>query len=179
MRKEIKETLRTFIETFQKEILPIAYSWLDMEKEIYTVIKWYYPDVFKDETEGFYGTGPGMWIQGEGEYFIFLPKTTKAYISFFSTAKKFYKKDYIPEEVMLHFDGKGKMKFKFASYVDCVTNEAEMLTRKELAEELVECLEDITFYEGDDEPKESVYTPGDIIPSNYFVGIKGEYEVKW
>lgn len=85
--------------------------------------------------------------------------------------------DSIPHEVMLHFDGERTMTFRFVTYVDDVTDESEMSATKTLVEELVKEVEEVVFYEGDDEPEEHVYHPGDEEPANYFVGLKSSYDI--
>ena len=184
MRKEIKEALSNFLETFQKETLPIAYAWAEKEKEVYTSISWQsVKNKDEDEMDGIYGNQSGLYIQGEGEYFIFLPKTTKAFANFYKMVKNAYKEepsfleDSIPDEVMLHFDGESTMMFRFVTYVDNVTDESEMSATKTLVEELVKEADGVVFYEGDDEPEDHVYHPGDKEPANYFVGLKSSYDI--
>ena len=83
----------------------------------------------------------------------------------------------IPNEVMMSFDGKSTVKFKVATYIEDVTVMTEV---KKLAKELVDMLcesDKVEFYEGDDEPKERVYKPGDKEPANYYVGFKGKYDI--
>lgn len=198
MRKEIKdvavykaakEALRNLITTFQKEILPITYAWKERGDKVYTNIGWYNPE-YHEEMGSFYGTTRGLYILSEvGEYFIWLPKTTKAYSIFHDAMTELYHEDdnffinSIPEEIGLFFDGDRTVNFKFSAYVSDVTDETELTSAKTIAEELIEMLSDFKgceaceFYEGDDEPdKEHIYHPGDELPANYFVGVKSKYD---
>lgn len=174
-----KEALKTFVATFKNETLPIVFAWSERESKASTNISWQNPDDYEDE--GLYGTSAGLYIAAEvGEYFIYLPKTTKAFVAFIDAMAKMHINDNIPNEIMMSFDGESTVKFKVASYVEDVTDEMEMTAVKTLAKDLVDMLcesNKVEFYEGDDEPKEHVYHPGDKEPANYFVGFKGEYDI--
>lgn len=171
-----KEALKAFVATFKKETLPIVLAWSERESKASTNISWQIPDDYEDEV--LYGTSAGMYIASEiGEYFIYLPKTTKAFVAFVDAMAKMHINDNIPNEVMMSFDGKSTVKFKVATYIEDVT---EMTEVKKLAKELVDMLcesDKVEFYEGDDEPKERVYKPGDKEPANYYVGFKGKYDI--
>lgn len=183
-----KKTLTYFIATLQKEILPITFGWLDRDCKVSASVGWYDPDL-SDEAGGFYGTTPGLYITSEvGEYLIWLPKSTKAYDTFYSVMEQLCDmeddliKDSIMDEIMLELEEDSTIEVKMVTYVYDVTNETEMNSAKTVAKMLKEMLSDykifngIELYEGDDEPMEDhVYTPGSKIPENYFVGIKTRY----
>ena len=196
MRKEIKEALSNFLEIFQTEIDPIVFDWMELEKVVYNDIAWrrYEEEELFAGPSNMYGSESGMYILGlYGDYLIFLPRTTKAYVAFINALANVYGKDNIfydegdeliiakkvPHEIILHFDGKDTISYKFVTYVHNVTDETEMSAAKTLAKELIEDLDvDVTFYEGnDEEKKDRIYSPGDVIPANYFVGFKGKWNV--
>ena len=173
-----RKASEAFVATFKKETLPIVYEWSERESKASTSIIWLNPDDY--EGDGLYGTSAGLYISAEsGEYFIFLPKTTKAFITFVKAMEKMHISDNIPNEVMLSLDGVDTVEFKVVTYIEDVTNETEMTEVKKLTNMLIDMLwrHKVEFYEGDNEPKESVYRPGDKEPANYYVGFKGEYDI--
>lgn len=187
-REAAKKALINLISTLQREILPITFGWHDRECKVYASVGWYDPDQY-DEMEGFYGTTPGLYITAEvGEYFIWLPKSTKAYELFYPVMAELCKQedlleDSVPDEIILDCEGDSIVSLKFVTYIYDVTNEIEMVSAKKVAIMLNEMLTDykicegFILYEGDDEPNnDRVYNPGDEIPPNYFVGIKTSYD---
>lgn len=201
MREEIKATtfyqvaqksLVNLFTTVQREILPITLGWRDANKKVYTNIGWNDPDLH-DDMNGFYGKDSGLYIKADvGDYRIYLPRSSEKYAVFHTVMTQLFDlddeiiEDSVPDEIIIFFDGDSTINFKFATYVYDVTSEVQMKSAKEVANLLLEMLSDskicegLEFYEGDDEPdkhgKESVYHPGDLIPSSYFVGIRGKYD---
>lgn len=197
MRNEIKRAalyevakkhLTYFLSTLQKEILPISFGWQDRGCRVAANVGWFDPEM-DDEVGGFYGTTPGLYITSEvGEYLIWLPKSTKAYDTFYSVMVQLCEmenllKDSITDEIMFDLVDDSVINVKIVTYVYDVTNETEMKSAKTVANMLKDMLSDyeifdkIELYEGDDEPDEDhVYKPGDQLPENYYVGIKTRYD---
>lgn len=203
MREEIKETtfyevakksLKNFLSTLQREILPITFSWHEAEKKVYTNIGWNDPEMYDDDDmNGFYGKNAGLYIKADaGDYHIYLPKTSEKYAVFHTIMTQLCElddeiiEDSVPDEIMIFFDGDSTVNFKLAKYIFDVTSQVQMKSAKVVSNMLLEMISDyelcegLQFYEGDDEPdvdgKECVYHPGDEIPSNYFVGVSGSYD---
>ena len=116
-------------------------------------------------------------MRKDADLYATAKEALKAFVAFVDAMAKMHINDNIPNEVMMSFDGKSTVKFKVATYIEDVT---EMTEVKKLAKELVDMLcesDKVEFYEGDDEPKERVYKPGDKKPANYYVGFKGKYDI--
>lgn len=181
-----KETLKTFLAMFEIETLPIVLAWSERNSKATTSISWMDPVDYEDE--GLYGTEAGLYIGAEvGEYFIYLPKTTNAFIAFCEAMMKLHINDNgfdeenIPDEIILEFDGNRTVKYRVTAYVEDVTDEDKMTAVKTIVEELIDMLwksDRSRFYEGDNEPGgDHVYHVGDKIPANYYVGFKDEYDI--
>lgn len=174
-----KEALKAFMATFKKETQPIVFEWSEKGSKACTDISWMNPDDYEDEC--LYGTSAGLYISAAlAEYFIYLPKTTKAFVTFVKAMAKMHINDNIPNEVMMSFDGVRTVEFKVVTYIEDVTDEVEMTEAKTLAKKLIDMLyeaENVEFYEGNNEPGERIYQPGDKEPANYYIGYKGKYDI--
>ncbi len=182
-----KEALKTFLAMFKTETLPIVWAWSERNSSATTNINWMAPEDYEEDV--LYGTEAGLYIGAEvGSYFIYLPKTTNAYIAFLEaminlhTNDKGVDEEIMPNEIKMEFDGKRTVKYRFVAYGEDVTDEEKMTAVKTIAEELIDMLwksDKSEFYKGDNEPDvDHMYHIGDKIPSNfYYVGIKDEYDI--
>lgn len=199
MRKEIRDVasyekatiaLKNLIITFQKELSPIANAWTERKKNTYTGISWYDPSDY-DNMPSFYGTEPGMYYSPEvGDYMIWFPRTTQAYVVFRNAFLKLYQAEddlierSIPSDIEIFYNGYKTIEFKFMTYIFDVTDEMECAAAKLIAEDIKEMLmgfdgfETFDNYEGDGEPgEEHVYNPEEELPANYYVGVKSKYNL--
>ncbi len=170
-----KEALKTFLETFKKEIRHMVYEWSEIGIEAASSIFWTEPG----DNDDMYGTVEGMYISAaKGDYCTYLKKTTEAYVKLINAMFNLLNVETLTHlEVMLSFDGKEYVTFR------CVTRvEAGLNIVKTITKEFINMLSDVTpveFYEGDDEPNnDKVYNPAvDDEPANYYVGFKGTYNI--
>lgn len=163
--QEAKEALRDLISTFQSETTQLTCIWEKAESAFTTYICWCAPEEYEN---GYYGDNPGLYLK-IGEYYIYLPNSTRSYCLFYDSIVKLhagenYVESVIPAEIILDFKSGEIASYMFTTYFLEHASEMEIIAAKSLSKELMgmlcnEEMDSLEFYEGDEE-------------RNYCVGFK-------